>query len=59
MADSIDLLEVRFFIFGLLQFYYFTFDFDRVCGRLSGLIGSCLSDSHALNVTVSFKHLCM
>ena len=35
------LVDVKIFIF---TFSYFISDFDRVCGRLHGLIGACMSD---------------
>ena len=34
---------------------YFISDFDRVCGRLHGLIRACISESFVFNVAVPFK----
>ena len=34
---------------------YFTFDFDRVYGRLDVFIGACFTDSVAFNVAVPFQ----
>ena len=34
---------------------YFISVFDRVCGRLHGLIRACMSDSHAYKVAFSFN----
>ena len=33
-------------------------DFDRVCGRLYGLIKACMSDSPAGNDAVPFEQAC-
>ena len=35
--------------FGLLCCSYFTSNLDRVCGRLTGLNGACISVSHSFN----------
>ena len=45
MAASKELLEVKKMKFELLSLSYFTFNFDRICGRLHGLIRACISDS--------------
>ena len=47
------LIDVIILLFIALS--YFISDFDRVCGRLHGLIRACLSDSHACKVAVPFK----
>ena len=35
--------------------FYFSFDFDRVCGLLHFLIRSCITDALAFNVDLLFK----
>ena len=55
MATSIDLLEVRILIIRLIELSYFTFAFDRVCGRLEYLLRACISRTLVFNVAVPFK----
>ena len=55
MVASIGLLQVRIRIFGLLKHSYFMSDLYQFCGRMHGLLRSCISDSHALNVVVPFN----
>ena len=49
------LINVRILIFKLLLFSYFMSNFDRVWGRLHGLIRAYMSDSHLYKVAVPFK----
>ena len=55
MAADIGLLEVRILIFRLLYLTYFMSDFDGVCGRINGLIRTCVSKSSAFKVAVPFN----
>ena len=52
--------DVRILIFKLILLSYLISDFDRVCGRLDGLIRACMSDSHAYKAAVPFVyHKCI
>ena len=57
MVTSIDLLEVRIFVFELLELSYFSSDFDRVCVRLHRLIRFCISDLLDFYVAVPLNPL--
>ena len=48
-------VDVKIFIFKFLKLFHFISDFDRVCGRLYGFVGACMSDPHAYKVAVPFK----
>ena len=58
MSLSLKMAALHSFQFSTIQIsvtFLFSFDFDRVWGRLHGLIRSCISDSVAFNIAVPFK----